>query len=765
MTTTESRDYSVNQMAAGFALGAALGLTPLFSLHNLLLLAVPILLRLSLSTFLLAWIGAIPVGFLLDPLFHALGSALLSSEFLTPLWAQASNAPLLPLLQFNNTVTLGSLVFWAVASVPLFLLSRRGVATYREGLERFLSGIPVLGAVARIGPVRRLLGLEGGREDGLGGWIRKGFVVPFALFVALGVGAWWVLADRSAHAGLERAGTRIMGATVDVGTTDVDLSDGLLALTGLQVTNPSAPENNIIEIDEVIVAMSTGPLLRAKIAIDSVVVRGIRFNSERETPGEVDTLRERSTLFREEMARWRASARIPTVPTPDFSSLVDFSGLSADSFETVIQARALAGSVGLARAAFTDRIETLNARAQIDTASALLASLEGASIRTLGPAGAQRAVSDLRSLGEAITGNLSRISELEEDLRTEAVGLRRRMAALNDLREGDYRRALGVLDLPSFDPDGISAALFQTPLMERVETLLYWVRVVDDHLPDGTRSFRFEGPQRLRHAGEDVRFSTVGSPLPAFAMHRLEGSVTIGALTGFTIQVLDLSSDPGATGRPITVKIDGESGAVRAALDLSLDRTGDVAEDRLIVRLSGLPLPSFEIPGLGARLDLGDGETRIDLSRSGNSILGDVTWSTTDAIWQRSGPDRAGAAGFLWDVVSGLTSIEITLGLDGMLSSPGISVRSNIGGRIVDALRDQIGDEVRRAEALVGAEVDRLIAQSLTEARSQVAGFEEGLGGTLTEYSDELEGLKTSLERRLRNLAGLPGIPRLPGSG
>ena len=758
MTTTEIRDYSVNQMAAGFTLGAALGLTPLFSLHNLLLLAAPILLRLSVSTFLLAWIAAIPVGFLLDPLFHALGSTLLSSELLTPLWAQASNAPLLPLMRLNNTVTLGSLVFWAGASIPLYLLSRRGVATYREGLERFLSGIPGVGAAARMGPVRRLLGLEA-----RGGWIRKGFVLPCALFVGVGVGAWWFLADRGVHRGVERAGTRIVGATVDVGTTDVDLSEGLLALTGLQVTNPSAPENNIVEIGEVTVAMSTGPLLRAKIAIDSVLVRDIRFNTERETPGEVDTLRERSTFFRDEMARWRASARIPTIPAADFSSPVDFSGLSADSFETVIQARALAGSVGVARGAFAERIETLDARAQIDTASALLASLEGASIRTLGPVEATRAVGDLRSLAEAITGNLSRISELEEALSTEAVGLRQRMAALDDLREGDYRRALGVLDLPSFDPDDISAALFQTALMERVETLLYWARLVDDNLPDGTRSFRFEGPERLRHAGEDVRFSTVGSALPAFAMHRLEGSMTIGALTGFTIQVLDLSSDPGATGRPITMQIDGESGVALMELDLGLDRTGDVAEDQLIARLSGLPLPSFEIPGLGGRLDLGDGETRIDLSRSGDSLLGDVTWSATDATWQRSGTDGAGAAGFLWDVVSGLTSIEITLGLDGMLSSPGISVRSNIGGRIVDALRDQIGDEVRRAEALARAEVDRLIEQSLTDARSQVAGFEEGLGGTLSEYSDELDGLKTALERRVRDLAGLPGIPRLPG--
>ncbi len=56
MTTTESRDYSADQMAVGFVLGAALGLTPLLSLHNLVFLAAPIMLRLSISTFSIAWI-------------------------------------------------------------------------------------------------------------------------------------------------------------------------------------------------------------------------------------------------------------------------------------------------------------------------------------------------------------------------------------------------------------------------------------------------------------------------------------------------------------------------------------------------------------------------------------------------------------------------------------------------------------------------------------------------------------------------------------
>ena len=378
--------------------------------------------------------------------------------------------------------------------------------------------------------------------------------------------------------------------------------------------------------------------------------------------------------------------------------------------------------------------------------------------------GAARAVGTLRSLAEGVTGNLSRIPELDEDLRNEAVGLRQRMAALDDLRDGDYRRALGVFNLPTFEPDDISAALFQTPLMERVETLLYWAQLVDAKLPDGSRSFRFEGPARLRSAGENVTFPAVGSSLPAFAMDRLEGSVTLGALTGLGIQILDLSSDPGATGRPITVEITGGNSTANAALDLSLDRTGDIAEDELIARLSGLPLPSLQIGALGARLDLGDGDMRVDLSRSGNSILGAVTWSAIGATWHRIGPDATGTAGYLWDIVSRLTSVEITLGLDGPLSSPGISVRSNIGGQIVQALRDQIGDEVRRAEARARAEVDRIIEQSLTDARNRIAGFEDGIGGMLTEYTGELNRLRTSLERRLRDLTpNLPNIPRLPG--
>ncbi len=50
---------------------------------------------------------------------------------LIPTWTALYNAPLVPLSNYNNTVVLGSLVGWVMLVVPIFLVARWGVATYR----------------------------------------------------------------------------------------------------------------------------------------------------------------------------------------------------------------------------------------------------------------------------------------------------------------------------------------------------------------------------------------------------------------------------------------------------------------------------------------------------------------------------------------------------------------------------------------------------------------------------------------------------------
>ena len=119
------------QVAAGIAMGACLGLTPIGNVHNVIVVLLAMVLNLSWAGFTLGWALFVPAGFVLDPLFDRIGNALLGNPSLAPFWTTLTNAPVMPFTNFDNTVVLGSFVFWVVAFVPLLLLARWGVAKYR----------------------------------------------------------------------------------------------------------------------------------------------------------------------------------------------------------------------------------------------------------------------------------------------------------------------------------------------------------------------------------------------------------------------------------------------------------------------------------------------------------------------------------------------------------------------------------------------------------------------------------------------------------
>ncbi|MDH5588471.1 MAG: TIGR03546 family protein [Gemmatimonadota bacterium] len=121
------------QVAAGMALGACLGLTPLMNLHNLAVVGIILFFRVSVPGAMLGWLLATPLGFALDPVFDALGRRLLlDSGALSDVWATAYNTPVVALTNPTNTIVLGSLLGWAVLAVPLFFLCRWGVDAYRR---------------------------------------------------------------------------------------------------------------------------------------------------------------------------------------------------------------------------------------------------------------------------------------------------------------------------------------------------------------------------------------------------------------------------------------------------------------------------------------------------------------------------------------------------------------------------------------------------------------------------------------------------------
>ena len=127
-------DGSPAQIAAGIALGAGIGLTPLVNVHNVAIVVLLMILDVSFGAGMLGWALFVPVGFLLDPAFDRLGAWLLAHPGLRELWTAAFNTPLVPYTNFNNTVVLGSVAGWLLLSPLVYALAHVGVIRYRATL-------------------------------------------------------------------------------------------------------------------------------------------------------------------------------------------------------------------------------------------------------------------------------------------------------------------------------------------------------------------------------------------------------------------------------------------------------------------------------------------------------------------------------------------------------------------------------------------------------------------------------------------------------
>lgn len=121
-----------SQISLALCLSMIAGLTPILSLHNILVLLAALLLRVNLSAFILGWGFFTGIAYLLDPLFHRLGYGLLAAAALEGLWTRLYNLSLFRLENFNNSIVMGSLVFSLLAFVPAYLLSNFIIHRYRE---------------------------------------------------------------------------------------------------------------------------------------------------------------------------------------------------------------------------------------------------------------------------------------------------------------------------------------------------------------------------------------------------------------------------------------------------------------------------------------------------------------------------------------------------------------------------------------------------------------------------------------------------------
>jgi len=134
-------------LAAGFALGAALGMVPKGNLLAVVFFLLFFIFRVDKRMAFLSAGLFTGLGYAWDGAAHDLGWALLKAPALGGLWTALYDMPIVPLTRFNNTVVLGNLVLGLALYAPLYFGFLKAIEFYDSNLKGHIESLPIVKAL------------------------------------------------------------------------------------------------------------------------------------------------------------------------------------------------------------------------------------------------------------------------------------------------------------------------------------------------------------------------------------------------------------------------------------------------------------------------------------------------------------------------------------------------------------------------------------------------------------------------------------------
>lgn len=575
--------------------------------------------------------------------------------------------------------------------------------------------------------------------------IRLSYVVPRLVLLGL-LWLFFALAfDPLLRRGLEKAGSSATGAKVEVGALDTGFFPPRLTLKRFAAADPGAPMLNLAEFAEARFELEGRPLLERKVVIKTSALSGLRWGTARKTSGALP-----------KAPPSRAAAKLKE--WADRSKGVSFASVS--SAKGAAQERLTVRQEDLQSAKLAADLEDRwpklgdewKKKAQGFGAEQKLREIEGLAqqLQSGDPLSrVARASELLKRVDELKRG----AEEARRGLEADAAKARADLEAVRKAKAADLGALRSRLELPSLDPETLSAYLLGPETAARVTKVLRLVEAARKRMP----------PRGAPQEPAAARGVTIDFPKerswPAFWLKRLAlaGTADAGGPLAFSGEASDFASDAALIGRPARVELSGAEGARRAKLTALLDHTKEVARDELSFEYSGLPMAAVTA-GDPASFAVTIGAAPADLS--GSVVLDGPALSGTIRLRQSgvtltpasSGADTAGRLAA--KAFAGIRELEVELTLGGTLEEPSLRLRSNLGSALASGLKAAVGAEAEARLADAQAQISKLV-----DARVQ--GLQGKLDGNLGSALDSLGlGKISELQDRLKKQA--TGGLRLP---
>lgn len=574
-------------------------------------------------------------------------------------------------------------------------------------------------------------------------WIRWPGLIGFVVVVVVVGALWFLFMDSMVRRVVERTGTSLVGAEVDLAAAHVTLVPLGITLSGLQVTDPAAPATNSFEITRIAFELDSLNLLRRKVIINEMGVEGVRFGTARKRPGTVVKPPEKTAP-----AEGDKTSSLPTFSTPDVKKILEEEKLESPALIEQAQAE-----LRKKNEAWKQQAASLPDRAALDDYQARVQKLKEA--RKGGLKALAGGLSDAKALTKDLQRELDKVKKAKADLAADIAAAKALVEKAEQAPAADLRRIRDKYSISAEGLQNLSQALFGNAIRSWVDRGMMWYGRLKPVLErSGEKKGNVETVKPVRGRGVDVRFREA-RPLPDFLISTVKASLQpeTGSFTG---TIRNITPDQDVLGVPLTFAFTGSGlKAVQAAnVTGRLDhRKPAQPDDTVLLRVSGYRVSNLALSGT-VSMPVSLQEGMMDLEVKGKrdaQALSAVCTALVKGARLNVGSDGSGGvfAQAIRSSLAKVASFTLTANITGTPEKYQVRISSDLDR----VLRDAAGGVVREHRDRLEKELRQAIQEKTDK---QLAGLKGDLGG-LGAVGGKLDGVQERLNNMIKEAGSSAG--------
>ncbi len=521
---------------------------------------------------------------------------------------------------------------------------------------------------------------------------------------------------------IEAHGTKAVGARVDLAEADLSFFPLGLTLTGLDVTDPSAPMTNAISVREISFALELMPLLKKEVIVDQMAMKGIRTNAPRPASGAIPG----APPPPQKEGGGCGGMALPPMTMPNVNDILGKETLKSSDY-----VKALNASIAAQKQQMQSMLDGLPNQQTFEAYRQRIQKFSGGGSGGIGAL--MSAPTELQNIQKDIEKDLQRLKAAQNQIAQEVGRLQQKIQQAGSQISSDVSRLAGKYALSGEGMKNMSKALFGDAYCGYVTKAIDWYERFKKRSGKGTPG------ERARSQPADGADVFVWVKNAAASLELKEGIVD-GVIK-------NISNQPGRVGAPMTLNFTGTDvgGIKRLGLNGLVD-LASAAKTKMDLSgtVKGLKLTNFQIPGTtGLPVMLNEAMADIDFNADmlGESIKAMATAKLADVALTTGAPSEDDVlANALSSALAKVNQFTATADARGTLSDYAVSIRSDMDKMLSQSLGNVVADQTANLKAQLNQAITAKVSGQTDQAKSELAGF---------------DGIQSEIEKRLDMGGGL----------